>query len=619
MKSFTKKLILLCTGMMMVSFIVVYFLFNILANNYIRSHATHELQGGMADVVTFTDRVHITMNLGSNISPIIDFDDIRLEWRVPENPIRPIISETFMPRQEFVYFYSDDLYVIAHDNFLRFEEIPDFDFVFQDGWTRSVVQHDGAFIRDAAGRRLHYELFYIPDGLEVRVAQVNNLPILQQEAFIPSIPPIYMYQTASMATGTFTAISQLRPISARPTFVNTQVIILDHYQNIVTPMMEHLSPSQRAQVQLITALYANNDSRFTTEDMVRARDGDQTFYISASHRNLHNDAITILMYADVSSAMIFIDSMNQILAILLTISALFTLGMTLYMSSRFKKAIARLSAYAGSIGRGNFAGFDGTFKDAEFAGLSASMEDMAAMLHNYESTQKQFFQNASHELRTPLMSIQGYAEGISGDVFDKNEAAAVILSEGKKMTGLVDELLYISRMDTNKEINLERVSLVHLVARCIDRIKPLAVREGIMPVRILLHVHDDFSGEGALGNHNNMSNHQDITLDTDYEKFERALLNLLSNAVRYAKTEIIVTIIKNNSGHITITVADDGTGIVLGDLPHIFERFYKGTDGNTGLGLAITKDIIKRLGGSITAANKNAPETGAVFTIHLNA
>jgi signal transduction histidine kinase len=100
----------------------------------------------------------------------------------------------------------------------------------------------------------------------------------------------------------------------------------------------------------------------------------------------------------------------------------------------------------------------------------------------------------------------------------------------------------------------------------------------------------------------------------DRDKLTQAFINLFSNAVRYAKSEIVVEARVEND-NVNITVKDDGPGINEKDLAQVFERFYKAEKGNTGLGLTITKAIIEKHRGIITATNR--PEGGAVFEVVL--
>lgn len=100
----------------------------------------------------------------------------------------------------------------------------------------------------------------------------------------------------------------------------------------------------------------------------------------------------------------------------------------------------------------------------------------------------------------------------------------------------------------------------------------------------------------------------------DRDKLLQALLNVLSNAVRYAEKRIDVEV-HTSRGRITLTVADDGPGIAQELLPSLFHRFVKGKNGESGLGLAIARAIVERCGGELSVRNR--PEGGAVFTFEF--
>ena len=208
--------------------------------------------------------------------------------------------------------------------------------------------------------------------------------------------------------------------------------------------------------------------------------------------------------------------------------------------------------------------------------------------------QQTFFQNASHELKTPLMAIQGYAEGIQAGVMDTASAAEVILAESDRMTELVDELLDISKIDMGRQpLTLSEMDVRELLYDSIRAVEPAAAAGGIAIV-------PDFPEEPVM-------------VSCDDTRLRRAVTNILSNGVRYARSELRLTC-RTEKRHATIRIQDNGDGIAEADLPHIFDRFYMGKSGKSGIGLALTKEIIHLHKGTIRAYNG---DTGAVFEITI--
>ena len=207
--------------------------------------------------------------------------------------------------------------------------------------------------------------------------------------------------------------------------------------------------------------------------------------------------------------------------------------------------------------------------------------------------QQTFFQNASHELKTPLMAIQGYAEGIQAGVMDAGGAADVILEESDRMTELVEELLDISKIDMGRQrLTLSETDIRELLYDSIRAVEPAAAG-GIAIV-------PDFSEEPVM-------------VSCDDTRLRRAVTNILSNGVRYARSELRLTC-RADKRYVTIRIQDDGDGIAEEDLPHIFDRFYMGRSGKSGIGLALTKEIVHLHRGTIRAYNG---DSGAVFEITL--
>ncbi|NLC40896.1 MAG: HAMP domain-containing histidine kinase, partial [Clostridiaceae bacterium] len=201
--------------------------------------------------------------------------------------------------------------------------------------------------------------------------------------------------------------------------------------------------------------------------------------------------------------------------------------------------------------------------------------------------------NTHHELRTPLQSIRCYAEGIEYALMDPRQSAATIISETDRLSELVEDLLYISRVENiTSHVEMRENDLRDTLSLCADLLQPMAEKKGLQ----FEYEFDD----------------QPVLLSYNEKHMYRAFSNLLSNALRYAKGSIILGC-HSRAGYAEVSVTDDGPGILLDVLPHIFERFYKGTDGKHGIGLSIVKSVVELHGGEITVESEEKTR----FTILL--
>lgn len=256
----------------------------------------------------------------------------------------------------------------------------------------------------------------------------------------------------------------------------------------------------------------------------------------------------------------------------------------------------KLCREADQIGSGSFSKIEPSFQLKELEDLRLAMNQMSSQLRHSDEVQRDFFQNVSHELRNPLMSISGYAQGIEQERFSSpKDAAHTILAESGRLTKLVNSLLTLSRMESEPNSStLNSVSIIDTIEECLDRMNGLALKKG---VAISL-----------------MSFDETLCVYGDEELICKVLENLLTNAIRYAKTTVTISV-TDEKKLLCISVADDGDGITEKDLPHLFERCYKGKGGNFGIGLAIARSAAQKMGGTLSAAN--AESGGAVFTLRL--
>ena len=372
--------------------------------------------------------------------------------------------------------------------------------------------------------------------------------------------------------------------------IATQMVVLDD--------SEYINDYATDIEKKLINYYNENSEEIAKEVIVEAKIDKETYCLSTGKFRVYDDEKSnVLIYTNISSIDGMIDSLNKLLIIVVAAVGLIAILIGLAMTKSISSSLYGLRDFIQNLGEEDGDRSKDYIYYSEFMEMADFMEEQSDELMASQKLQKLIFQNASHELRTPLMSIQGYAEGIATNVLKNHQSAAqVIITESKKMSELVDEMLYISRMDENpiKEEDMTVIDLRQVIEYCREEICVIGEKKGVVIIESL---------DG--GNY---------FVKADERQITKAISNVMSNGIRYAENKLAIT--ASVGDEITISITDDGKGISENDLPHIFDRFYKGEGGNFGIGLAITKDIIERHGGSITAENE---EQGARFTITLPA
>lgn len=289
------------------------------------------------------------------------------------------------------------------------------------------------------------------------------------------------------------------------------------------------------------------------------------------------------------------DTMRILLIVMLPI-LLATFFIVRYLAGRLARPISQLQGLSARLGAGDFRGEDLALHEQELADLNSSLNEAAEQLKEYDDNQKIFFQNVSHELRTPLTNIRGYAEGIQYGVFDRESGSQVIMEESARLEKLVDDILYLSRLESGESIGEEpiTISLSELLLGAREQVRPDADLSG-REIRVSLQA--------------------DPRITVCYEELTRAVVNLLDNAIRYAASTVWLDG-EVRDGQVMIQVSDDGPGLEPGSEERIFHRFSKGREGRHGIGLSIVAASARHHGGTVTAGAR--PEgPGARFTLTI--
>jgi len=381
------------------------------------------------------------------------------------------------------------------------------------------------------------------------------------------------------------------------TLLNADFILLDQNKVRITPFPDkHDSTSPDLIKQLINEISkynTNNQEKYISFNL------SSTNYIAiikpVSDKNSFGLG-WIIIYSNIQQINQLQLGINLILLLILIFSALITIVFSSKVSNKISEPFSHLNQYISYISERNFGNKIEMPVYDELCELVNNINIMSEKLETHDKAQKTFLQNVSHEFRTPLMSIQSYTEGIKYDVIDSNSAVPIILSEIKRMTSLVEDLLYLSRLDAIEEnYNYSNLNFNGLINRCVDSMNLISENSNItLTINLPKEV---------------------VKIHGDEEKLSRAITNIISNCIRYATSVVIIELkILDNEKRAQLIISDDGPGFESNELPNIFERFYKGAKGNCGLGLSISKNVIEKLNGKISASNS---KTGALFLIEL--
>ena len=237
-----------------------------------------------------------------------------------------------------------------------------------------------------------------------------------------------------------------------------------------------------------------------------------------------------------------------------------------------------------------------------FNQMASGIDQAFEVRRQSEEQMRHFVADASHELRTPLTSIAGYIDVLGRrEVVDPETlqtSLAAMQQESARMTRLVNDLLMLTRFESGRVPSRQPVVLDQFVSQALDE---LSLRD-----------------KGAVESRDLRPG---VTVQADPEALKQVVTNLAQNALKYAPGAEQHWSVFQVDGRAAIRLQDSGPGISRQDLPHIFERFYRGekardrSTGGSGLGLAIAKSIVEAHQGTIEASSE--PGRGATFTAWL--
>lgn len=370
----------------------------------------------------------------------------------------------------------------------------------------------------------------------------------------------------------------------------TKLLALGNRYRVIFPKNYDDQP----EMTQIYSLFLSKVTPWPEKQIVEEKVGgkDYLFYYRVVDQEDENRVRHIILYCPVFDTTQILDEVSRLVLTIMGIVAVAALVLFWFVAGSISKPVRKLCQAARGIGEKKYQKVETGATVRELCELEDEINQMQSNLIKADEAERIFFQNASHELRTPLMSISGYAQGIQRGVFDDvSQAAGVILDESGRLTEVVDGILALTRMDQLRyQVVPVEIEVNEFIETQFERLEGLAYSK---KVRLVFE-----PGE-------------EIRVISDVMLLERTFSNVMSNCIRYARTKVHVCAALED-GWLKIAVEDDGPGFEGEDLSHLFDRFYKGKNGNHGLGLAIAKRSMEYIGGDILAEEG---ENGACFIL----
>ena len=295
---------------------------------------------------------------------------------------------------------------------------------------------------------------------------------------------------------------------------------------------------------------------------------------------------------------------NNLLRLSLGI-ALIVLIVSLMLSGALTRRISELLKAIRSVREGAYSHRAEVTGGDEIAQIAAEFNSMTDRLQQTEAARKRFVSDASHELKTPLAAIRLLTDSILQNRGMEEETVHEFISdigqEAERLSRITEDLLRLTRLDSDILAAAERVDMEQMVQRVIRMMEILAEEKQI-----------ELSYQAEAG----------CVVLAAPDEIHQVIYNLVDNAIKYSRSGGFVQVdLRREGGCAVLAVCDNGIGIPEKDLEHIFERFYRvdkarsRSAGGTGLGLSIVQDFVRKRGGTVKAACREGG--GSVFTVRL--
>jgi len=298
----------------------------------------------------------------------------------------------------------------------------------------------------------------------------------------------------------------------------------------------------------------------------------------------------------------FNQSVDRALVVSIIVGAIAAAVVAAFVTRRMVRPVQAIGTTARSLAAGNYSERVAEPEIEELAELARDVNTLAVALSDTEIRRARMMSDVAHELRTPLTSIDGYAEGVVDGIFTEAEMVEAVTHETRRLRRLVDDLSLLSQTSEGSlRLETSVMDPNTVVEDCVERLRPQFDASEV-DLRIELAAECEIEG--------------------DRDRLGQALTNILGNALLHSEAGGIVRIRSEfDSPQVSVTINDDGQGIDQADIPHLFDRFYRGSGTarpGTGIGLAVADGIVSAHGGTIIAESAGIG-LGSSFTIALPA
>jgi two-component system sensor histidine kinase BaeS len=278
-----------------------------------------------------------------------------------------------------------------------------------------------------------------------------------------------------------------------------------------------------------------------------------------------------------------------------------------FFARRIRRPLDALTSAAASMATGRYSTrVPATGAGAEVDAVSAAFNTMAEQLDGTERTRRRLISDLAHEMRTPVSVLTVYLDALHDGVTEWNAATGTVMADQlARLARLIEDMHEVSRAEEGHlELDPARQGIAPLAHAAAEAHREAFIAKG---VDLVVEVrHESF-------------------VIADRDRIGQVLDNLLTNALRHtpAGGRVVLSTDLDSTGRANISVADTGDGIDPEQLPHVFERFYRGDSarnrdhGGSGVGLAISRALVEAHGGALTARSDGTGR-GAVFTLTLS-